>query len=215
MFNSQFLIGKKIKANWAKFRKYIPYGKRNYNNFNGRQDSGRKFQQLRPQTKWVWKREQTIDPHMIVQMSQEHSPQKKELKLVKGAVSEEKLNWLRRSLICEFEVPRDLGMIETALHSELPIYTKIYDLGQYKFILTFQNEEEMEEVFQNHRELDQWFSSVRKWNTSAVCETRRTWIEVLDPPTNLQFNSYCGGPPVVDLPIFLTIRIGPILFALF
>ncbi|KAJ8436459.1 hypothetical protein Cgig2_018592 [Carnegiea gigantea] len=57
--------------------------------------------------------------------------------------------------------------------------------SQHKFILTFRNEEEMEEVLRNHRGLDQWLFSVRKWNTYEVCETRRIRIEVFRLPRHI------------------------------
>ena len=41
----------------------------------------------------------------------------KEEKLAKGEVNEEHLNWLKRSLVCVFDEPRELDVLETALNT--------------------------------------------------------------------------------------------------
>jgi len=80
---------------------------------------------------------------------------------------------LSRSLACTSEEPCDLGILSSAIISGYGQCTKIYALSGFKFILTFQTQEEMEAALQNHEELDIWFSEIKKWDKYECCNSRK------------------------------------------
>jgi len=55
-------------------------------------------------------------------------------------------------------------------------------LSGYKFILTFQNKEAMEEALQHPEELQTWFSDIKRWDKYECCSTRKVWLEVIGVP---------------------------------
>ncbi|KAJ8449196.1 hypothetical protein Cgig2_027198 [Carnegiea gigantea] len=181
MFNNQFLRGKKIMANWVKFSKHSNYNRRIGSDMRQR-PSWRNMQSL-TSNKWVCGKKQDLNSNKIMHMSQEEILDNgKEVKLVKGEVNEEPLNWLKRSLVCVSDEPRELDVLQTTLNSNFPRFTKICALGKFKFILSCETEEEMKDILENHQEIDNWFHSIRKWNNSETCAIRRTWIVVFGVP---------------------------------
>jgi len=48
----------------------------------------------------------------------------KEVKLVKEEVNKEHLNWLKRSLVCVSDEPRELDVLQIALNTNFPRFTK-------------------------------------------------------------------------------------------
>ena len=81
---------------------------------------------------------------------------------VVGQREDEKVEWLRRSLVCTAAEPRDLATLSSAILHGFGHYCKLSALSSLKFILTFHTEEEMEEAWKNQTELLQWFVLIKK-----------------------------------------------------
>jgi len=101
---------------------------------------------------------------------------------VLGEVNSEFEEWLKRSLICTSEVPRDLGALTSALISGFGECTKVCSLSSHKFIITLPSVNRLEELLCNHEELSQWFIEVKKWDKSDFCDSRRVWLEIFGVP---------------------------------
>jgi len=93
-------------------------------------------------------------------------------------VNSEFVEWLKRSIVCTSHEPRDIQTLSSVGSLRL----KIYSISKFKFLLTFSNEEQMEEVLPNHQELNQWFVEFQRWNKYEHCETRRVWLEIFGIP---------------------------------
>ncbi|KAJ8423433.1 hypothetical protein Cgig2_010127 [Carnegiea gigantea] len=91
-------------------------------------------------------------------------------------------NWLSRSLVCTSEESRDLATLALAVISGFGQCIKICALSSFKFILTFSTLAKLEDILSNHKELDQWFVNVKKWDKYDCCETRRVWLEIFGVP---------------------------------
>ena len=100
--------------------------------------------------------------------------------ILKGETNVNFMEWLKRSIVCESEEPRDLEILSKALVKDE--CSKICALSKFKFILTYHTVEQMEESLKNPEKLVQWFHNVKKWDIYEVCETRRVWIEVFGVP---------------------------------
>ncbi|KAJ8438760.1 hypothetical protein Cgig2_009878 [Carnegiea gigantea] len=95
---------------------------------------------------------------------------------LRGEMNSEFEECLSRSLVCTSEEPRDLATLASALINGFGQYTKLCALSNFKFILTFPRVPQMEEVLNNHDQLDRWFANVRKWDKSECCYMRRVVI---------------------------------------
>jgi len=104
------------------------------------------------------------------------------LRELKGEVNEEFHTCLSRSLVCTSEEPRDLASLSSAIISGYGQCTKICALSGFKFILTFQSRDEMEEALRNHEELDHWFYDIKRWDKYDSCTIRKVWLEVIGVP---------------------------------
>ena len=102
--------------------------------------------------------------------------------ILQGEVNTDFVEWLKRSLVCTSEEPRDLGALASVLISGFGECTKICSLSSFKFILTFPSVAKMEEVLDKHEELDLWFVNIKKWDQNDYCETRRVWLEIFGVP---------------------------------
>jgi len=101
---------------------------------------------------------------------------------LKGEASEEFMERLARCLVCESDEPRDLELL-----SKIFIKggcSKIYALSKHKFIITYNDVEQMDEALMNHGMLDEWFKEVKKCDVYGVSDSRRTWIEVFGVPSH-------------------------------
>lgn len=59
------------------------------------------------------------------------------------------------------------------------------DMGLYRFLLTFDKEEDLLEMLDHGDDwLSNWFVEVRRWRRDDICYSRRTWIELLGPPSH-------------------------------
>ena len=79
---------------------------------------------------------------------------------MKGHVNEELVERLHCSIVCTTDSPRNFGALASALISGFGLFTKIWALSKYKFILTFPTIQQMEELLSNW--LHQWFVNVKK-----------------------------------------------------
>ena len=134
-----------------------------------------------------------------------------EQNILQGEINAEFIDWLGRSLVCTSEEPRDLGSLASTIRSGFGYCTKICSLSNFKFIPRFPTMEQMEDVFQNHDELGQWFINVKKWNKYDCCETRSVWLEILGVPPHgwswencLKITELWGRLVCLGKPIFRT-----------
>jgi len=93
-------------------------------------------------------------------------------KSVIGNVNADFIPWLSTSLVCSSLEPRDVANLANAINSGYGQCNHIYALSGYKFILTFQNEEAMEEALQHPEELQSWFSDIKRWDKYERCSAR-------------------------------------------
>ena len=98
--------------------------------------------------------------------------------IVKGQKNEEFVPWLSRSLVCASE-PRDLRSLSSAIINSYGQCTKICALSWFKFILTFQTGDEMEEALRNHEELDIWFSDIKGCDKYGCCTQGKCGLKSL------------------------------------
>ena len=130
-----------------------------------------------------WRREEPQGgnkrPRTIVRLSQEAQGFKQAMV---GEVNSEFEEWLSRSLVCTTEEPKDLATFSSAILQGYGQCSKVCALSSDKFILTFDNEELMEEALRNHEELDVWFKDIIKWSKYETCESRKVWVEVFGVP---------------------------------
>jgi len=99
---------------------------------------------------------------------------------VKGEANAEFMGWLARSIVCESDEARDLEVLSKALVKGG--CSRIYALSKYKYIITYNDVEQMDEALTNHGKLDEWFKEVKKWDIYEVSDSRHTRIEVFDVP---------------------------------
>lgn len=113
-----------------------------------------------------------------------HSSQEEDtrVKHLKSEICRENLEWLGRSLVCSTDTPSYLCAIASSLNVGFPLCTKVCALSNFKFILTFQSIQEMEDILEQPLELEQWFSSIKKWDIYDISDSRRTWVEVFGIP---------------------------------
>ena len=104
------------------------------------------------------------------------------LKSMKGRVNEDFVPWLDRSLVCTTQEPRDTATLTNAIVNGYGQCTKICTLSGFKFILTFQSEDERDAALENHEELDMWFTEIKKWDRYERCTSRKVWLEVVGVP---------------------------------
>ena len=145
--------------------------------------------------------------------------QEKVLMSVKGQINEDFIPWLSRSSVCTSEEPRDLGSLSSAILSGYGQCTKICALSGFKFILTFQSQDEMEAALQTHEELDIWFSEFKRWDKYDCCTSRKVWIEVVGvPPHGWKWENFkaiaelwgyliCLGKPISRTDTFESMRL--------
>jgi len=100
-------------------------------------------------------------------------------KSVTGKVNADFMPWLSTSLVCSSPEPRDVATLANAIISGYGLCKRIYALSGYKFILTYQSEEEMEAALQHPEELKSWFSEIKRWDKYEHCTTRQIWLEVI------------------------------------
>ena len=77
----------------------------------------------------------------ILRFSQESQPYKLGLK---GEINQEFYDWLRRSLVCTTDVPREFATLASAIMDGFGQRSKICALSSFKFILTFPTMELMD-----------------------------------------------------------------------
>ena len=102
---------------------------------------------------WQWRvkqheQEGVDNQHRLTQGTQSWK------KMLKGEVNSEFEEWLKRSLVCTSEEPKDLATLSSAIINEYGQCSKICALSNYKFILTYPTEPLMEEALEHHEELD-------------------------------------------------------------
>ncbi|KAJ8445636.1 hypothetical protein Cgig2_018577 [Carnegiea gigantea] len=133
--------------------------------------------------KQVWKRkEQQVGSKIrdgYTRQTHELTLSKKE---IKGEVNVEFEDWLRRSLVCTSEEPRDLATLSSTIINGYGQCIRICALSSYKYILTYPSETLMEEALNNHEELDYWFHDIQRWTRYDSCEERKVWLEVFGVP---------------------------------
>ena len=134
-----------------------------------------------PIRKMEWKKKGDVPPNngALIRFSQEEQPYKMSLT---GQVNETNEDWLRRSLVCTSEEPRDLATLSSALMYGFDQCLKLSALSSLKFLLTFPTEERMVEALSHPEELHQWFTDVKKWGAEEYCDSRKVWIVILGVP---------------------------------
>ncbi|KAJ8428190.1 hypothetical protein Cgig2_033128 [Carnegiea gigantea] len=147
-------------------------------------DKTRRKQRIhRQQSKLVWGRKE--NQHRV-EAEGNHTKQTQVIhrwtKTVTGEINSDFEEWLRRSLLCTTEVPRDLATLSSAILSGYGQCTKICALSSFKYILTYPTEVLMEEALNNHEELDVWFHDIQRWSSYDTCKTRNIWLEVYGVP---------------------------------
>ncbi|KAJ8432947.1 hypothetical protein Cgig2_020577 [Carnegiea gigantea] len=102
-------------------------------------------------------------------MSQEGRSDVKTLTEVDGALSVSTVEWLKKSLVCHSDHPRDASCLANAILFELPMCLKATDMGMFKFILTFESQEEALSVLQEYRDILSYrFRVVNPWDDLEV-----------------------------------------------
>jgi len=99
-----------------------------------------------------------------------------------GEISEDKEEWLHRSLVCSVEEPRDLASLSSALMSGYDQDVKLSALSSFKFLLTFPTEERMEDALNHQDELHHWFFEVKRWGVEEFCDSRKVWLAIVGVP---------------------------------
>ena len=114
--------------------------------------------------------------------------------------SDSTVEWLKRSLVYLSDQPRDASCLANAILFELPMCLKMTDMGMFKFVLTFESQEEAHSVSQEYRDvLSYWFYAVNPWDDLDACEMRRVWLELYGIPghawawENIQNIVQCWG----------------------
>ena len=69
-------------------------------------------------------------------------------------------------------------MLSSAIINGYGQCTRICALSSYKYLLTYPSETLMEEVLNNHEELDYWFHDIQRWTRYDSCEEHKVWLEV-------------------------------------
>jgi len=103
-----------------------------------------------------------VNKKIRMRPSLEGSVEKRSIKVMQGEVNQEFVDWLDRSIGGTTYEPRDFQAL--ALISDFGQCVKICSISKFKFILTFDTIEIVEEVLCNHEELDQWFIELKKWD---------------------------------------------------
>ncbi|KAK9699117.1 hypothetical protein RND81_08G153800 [Saponaria officinalis] len=104
-------------------------------------------------------------------------------KIVNGVIAEQNLQWWRRSCIAETNLPREIEVFGQFLTSQWQSITKVCSLGLYKFIITFDTAEEMEEILAKEDHLlSNCFCKMYPWDPYQHCESRRIWLEIIGVP---------------------------------
>jgi len=141
------------------------------------------------------------------------------LESIRGKVNEDFIPWLSRSLVCTTQEPRDAATLANAIINGYGQCTRICALSGFKFILTFQSEGDLENALQNHEELDNWFSEVKKWDKYDCCKTRKVWLEVIGvPPHGWSWENFkkiadiwgfliCLGKPILRTDTFDSMKL--------
>jgi len=157
-------------------------------------------------------------------MRKEWRPRKRQqetesLHTIEGQLNEDFLAWLPKSLVCTSPGTRDAAALESAILNGYGQCQRIYTLSGFKFILTYQSEEERDEALRNHKELDQWFSEIKVWDRYDTCTTRTVWLEVIGvPPHGWTWENFkkiadlwgdliCLGKPIFRTQAFDNIKI--------
>jgi len=115
-----------------------------------------------------------------------HSHPEKSARVIKLEVVQENLAWLRRSLICCSETPRDIDALRRLINEAFQEQIVVRALGHFKFLLTMDSKETKDRLkVEGQGRLEQWFFSVSDWVESDVCQTRRIWLEIVGLPIQL------------------------------
>ena len=173
MFNNTTITGNRVAVDMAKFQK----GEKSW-----RRQKVLRAPKQRSKQNWKWeeKRCEGKERGSPVQTNQTtHTWQKTMI----GEVNTDFEEWLKRSLVCTTEEPKDLATLTSAIiHGGYGRCTKICALSCFKYILTYPTEEAMKEALNNQEELKLWFYDIQRWSRCDSCETRKEWLEVFGVP---------------------------------
>ena len=101
---------------------------------------------------------------------------------ISGQSNEDFEVWLKRSLVCTTEEPRDLATLESAIMNGFGQGFKLSVLSSFKFLLTFSTEEDLDEALEHQEVLEQWFCDIKRWGIEEACDTRRVWLDIIGVP---------------------------------
>ena len=170
MLNNAVIRRQRIKVSLAKFGK------------TGRKEEigryGHTINHSQQQGKKVWKRKVLSNPN-LVRINQGNTI---EAFKVIGNKSNEAVEWLQRSIVCESEKPTNVNTLTKALILKANKQIQIRMLSCCKFLITLPSTTLMEDCLRNHEELDKWFKHTEKWSLSEQADSRRVWLEVFGVP---------------------------------
>ena len=172
MLNEVVVRGRKILVSRAR------YGRRRTR--TPRQSSTR-IEQIE-NWKWDHNRNKTSNRGMsrpkrqttVTKLSGESVQKEKTAKVIKAETEQGNLEWLKRSLLCISDEPKDIDKLISTISNTFPDEILVRDLGKFKFLLTLESKESKERLKNEEFErLKQWFSSTSNWAEEDVCHTRR------------------------------------------
>ena len=127
--------------------------------------------------KKIWRRKEQHQQNRVVI---DHGNKVEAYKIV-GNTNTEAEEWLQRSIVCEAGEPIEVKTLYEDLR-KAGMQISIKAMSCYKFIITFQSSEIMEENLKDHGVLDKWFRHINKWSKYEKAETRQVWLEIFGVP---------------------------------
>jgi len=150
-----------IKVDWAKYPRHLGKPRKLWHSARGEGPSNGHF-----------KEQKTSHRHL-----------EKSARVIKVEAVQENLEWLGRSLTCCSEAPRDTESLRREINEAFQEQIVVRDLGHHKFLITMDSKETKDRLkIEGKVRLEQWFYSFSDWVESDVCQTRRTWLEIVGLP---------------------------------
>lgn len=95
----------------------------------------------------------------------------------------EKLIWLRRSIIIKTSKPWDVSEITFVLSPIWPKFPMVRDMGNFKFITTFESVDDMDSAYmQGLKDGENVWVNIRKWSPLEVCMKQCVWLDIYGIP---------------------------------
>lgn len=79
-------------------------------------------------------------------------------------------------------VPKCSENVPITLKKFCPSICMVRDMGKFKFIVTFESTEDMEEAYKDIRNNLKLCWGMKKWSIIEVCYTRCVWVEIFGIP---------------------------------